>query len=61
MAALGALDAERSAAATSTPGLETLPHFAPKAKRVIYLFMSGAPSQMDTLDPKPQLRGSIWW
>ena len=32
------------------------PHFAPKAKRVIYLFMAGAPSQIDLFDPKPELR-----
>lgn len=32
------------------------PHFAPKAKRVIYLFMSGAPSQLDMWDYKPKLR-----
>jgi len=32
-----------------------LPHFAPKAKRVIYLFQSGAPSQMDLFDYKPLL------
>ncbi len=32
------------------------PHFAPRAKRVIYLFMSGAPSHIDTWDPKPRLR-----
>ncbi len=31
------------------------PHFAPKAKRVIYLFQSGGPSQMDLFDPKPQM------
>ena len=31
-------------------------HFAPKAKRVIYLFQSGAPSQFETLDYKPKLR-----
>jgi Protein of unknown function (DUF1501) len=31
------------------------PHFAPKAKRVIYLFMAGAPSQLDLFDPKPAL------
>ncbi len=31
-------------------------HFAPKAKRVIYLFQSGAPSQMDLFDHKPVLR-----
>ena len=33
-----------------------LPHFAPKAKRVIYLFQSGAPSQMDLFDHKPLLQ-----
>ena len=32
-----------------------LPHFAPKAKRVIYLHMVGGPSQMDLWDPKPQM------
>ncbi|MAB89764.1 MAG: sulfatase, partial [Planctomycetes bacterium] len=31
------------------------PHFAPKVKRVIYLYMDGAPSQVDTFDPKPRL------
>ena len=31
------------------------PHFAPKAKAVIFLFMDGGPSQMDTFDPKPRL------
>ena len=36
-------------------GLPDVPHFAPKAKRVIYLFMSGAPSQLDMWDYKPQL------
>ena len=30
-------------------------HFAPKAKRVIYLFMSGGPSHIDLFDPKPEL------
>jgi len=30
-------------------------HFAPKARRVIYLFMSGAPSHIDLFDPKPKL------
>jgi Protein of unknown function (DUF1501) len=38
-----------------------LPHFPPRAKRVIYLFQSGAPSQMDLFDHKPklaELRGS---
>jgi hypothetical protein len=32
-----------------------LPHFAARAKRVIFLFMPGGPSQVDTFDPKPQL------
>ena len=38
-------------------GLGKLPrtHFAPKAKRVIYLFMSGAPSQLDMYDYKPKM------
>ena len=31
------------------------PHFAPRAKSVIFLFMSGGPSQVDTFDPKPEL------
>ncbi|MEI6232089.1 MAG: DUF1501 domain-containing protein [Planctomycetota bacterium] len=41
--------------ALTVPGaLKTL-HWAPKAKRVIYLFMSGAPSHLDLFDPKPKL------
>lgn len=36
-----------------TPGI---PHFAPKAKRVIYLFQNGAPSQQELFDYKPKLR-----
>jgi hypothetical protein len=39
----------------SHPALPGLPHFAPKAKRLIYLFMNGGPSQMDLLDYKPGL------
>jgi hypothetical protein len=41
--------------ATAAPALDGLPHFAPKAKRVIYLFQSGAPSQLDLFDAKPKL------
>jgi hypothetical protein len=37
----------------ATGGLPGLPHFAPKAKRAIYLHMLGAPPQMDTFDHKP--------
>ena len=34
---------------------ETLPHFAPRAKHVIFLFMDGGVSHVDTFDPKPRL------
>jgi hypothetical protein len=37
------------------PAFNGLPHFAPKAKRLIYLFMNGGPSQIDLLDHKPGL------
>jgi hypothetical protein len=37
-------------------GLPGLPHFPPKAKRVIYLFQSGGPSQMELFDYKPRLQ-----
>jgi hypothetical protein len=43
------------ARASEHGGLPGLPHFAPKAKRVIYLFQSGAPSQLELFDPKPGL------
>src|SRR5436309_2937345 len=38
-----------------TGGLAGLPHFAPKAKRVIFLHQSGGPAQMDLFDYKPKL------
>ena len=41
--------------ATQPIGLPGVPHFAPKAKRVIYMFQSGAPSQIDMFDYKPML------
>ena len=44
--------------AAGNDGLPGLPHFAPTAKRVIYLFQSGAPSQMDLFDYKPRLAGT---
>ncbi len=37
-------------------GLPGLPHFPPKARRVIYLFQSGGPSQMELFDYKPKLK-----
>jgi hypothetical protein len=40
---------------SATGGLPGLPHFAPRAKRAIYLFMAGAPSQMDMWDFKPKM------
>jgi hypothetical protein len=52
---------EAGSEAAAARGLTGLPHFTPKAKRVIYLFQSGAPSQIDLFDPKPKLadrRGS---
>jgi hypothetical protein len=43
-------------ALTGKPGLPGVPHFAPKARRVIYLFMAGGPSQMELYDHKPALQ-----
>jgi hypothetical protein len=56
-----AFGAEASATATAAtaagqPGLPGYPHFAPKAKRVIYLFQGGGPSQLETFDYKPLLQ-----
>jgi len=39
--------------------IQGLPHFAPKAKRVIYLFQNGAPSQLETFDYKPLLNKMV--
>lgn len=46
---------DRSAMAAGQSGSVPALHHAPKAKRVIFLFQSGAPSQLDLLDPKPLL------
>src|SRR5258706_9729522 len=65
LAGLMAPELARAALAAGTngprahPALPGLPHFAPKAKRLIYLFMNGAPSQIDLLDYKPNL-GKIY-
>jgi hypothetical protein len=53
LASLLADDAAR--AATANPLAAKAPHFAPRAKHVIHLFMNGGPSQVDTFDPKPEL------
>jgi hypothetical protein len=55
LAALGGLLSRGALAGESVPGLPGFPNFPPKAKRIIYLFQSGAPSQMDLFDPKPQM------
>lgn len=54
--AWASLAAESAAAETSNPLAPKPPHFPPRAKRVIFLFMRGGPSQMDSFDYKPQLQ-----
>ncbi|MEI7658284.1 MAG: DUF1501 domain-containing protein [Phycisphaerae bacterium] len=46
----------QAAGATAGAGLAGVPHLPAKAKRVIYMHMEGAPSQLDLFDHKPQLR-----
>jgi len=46
----------RGAAAEVNPLSPRKPHFAPKAKNVIFMFMEGGPSQLDLFDPKPELQ-----
>jgi hypothetical protein len=50
------LAAERTSAEGPGRGLPGLPHFAPKAKRVIYLFQNGAPTHVELFDWKPRLK-----
>ena len=45
----------RAADAAKIPGLAGVPHFAPRAKRIIHLFMAGAPSHLELFDYKPKL------
>jgi Protein of unknown function (DUF1501) len=52
LAVLGGRDARGQTQASSAI---QAPHFAPKAKRVIYLFQSGGPSQLELMDYKPEL------
>ena len=54
--AVNAGSPEARAAGGEMLGLPGLPHFAPKAKRVIYLFMCGGPSHIDTFDFKSAVR-----
>ena len=53
--ALGQLFQEAGYAASVDPLAPKQPHFAPKAKNVIFLFMAGAPSHLELFDNKPQL------
>ncbi|WP_278468802.1 DUF1501 domain-containing protein [Gimesia maris] len=52
--ALAGLSAE-AALKTQSPLMSKTPHFEPRAKRVIFLFMHGGPSHVDTFDYKPRL------
>jgi hypothetical protein len=54
-ATAGAMLLARESAAGAAPGLSG-PHFPAKAKRVLFLFQSGAPSQIDLFDHKPKLK-----
>jgi hypothetical protein len=55
-AALTHLFSSNGLASAGSMGTLGAPHFAPRAKRVIYLHMSGGPSQLETFDPKPGLQ-----
>ena len=55
LAALGGLISGGSPTQAGAAMLPGFPHHTPKAKRIIYLFQSGAPSQMDLFDPKPEM------
>ncbi len=52
----GTVGQQALAGSSSNPMAAKDPHFTPRAKRVIHLFMTGAPSQLDLFDEKPQLR-----
>src|SRR6059036_3181791 len=54
-ASLLANDQVGAATSSTIPLAPKQPHFAPKAKRVIYLFMAGAPSHLELFDNKPEL------
>jgi hypothetical protein len=48
--------AKTNSGVAGDPFVARSPHFKPRAKRVIYLFMHGGPSHVDLFDPKPKLR-----
>ncbi|MDB4755873.1 MAG: DUF1501 domain-containing protein [Pirellulaceae bacterium] len=49
------LSSESEASPSDSPLAAKKPHFAPRAKRIVFLFMKGGPSHVDTFDPKPLL------
>ena len=53
--ALSSLLGDDGVLAAQSGSERTGPHFAPRAKRCIFIFLAGAPSQLDLLDPKPEL------
>src|SRR5919106_1372760 len=55
MALASLLSRDSAATSVSRPLAPRAPHHSPKAKRVIYLFMAGAPSHLDLFDYKPKL------
>jgi len=56
MAAMASLVAEKGFAAAQPMDGGSIPQFAPRAKRAIYISLIGAPSQLDTFDYKPELK-----
>ena len=55
MVGLAGLLQQDQARAGDSPMAPKRPHFRPRAKRLIHVFMNGGPSQVDTFDPKPEL------
>jgi hypothetical protein len=55
LAGLLAEEVRANPAAADNPLAVKTPHYPAKAKRLIFLFMSGGPSHVDTFDPKPRL------
>ena len=53
--ALQALLGQESSAASTNPLVPQQPHHPPRARRIVFLFMKGGPSHVDTFDPKPML------
>ena len=52
---IGSHHAHAASSVAADPLMPKAPHFAPKAKSCIFIFMAGAPSQLDLFDPKPKL------